>query len=120
MNSAIGYSEGAEVPEDKTDNELIAQFMEMKYPDGDVHTHYTFKFDTSWDWIMPVVEKISQIHDSRFKYDLSKVKQGHWPVGNEYMDVIALPLATPINEVHKAVVEFIKYFNSQSQETDKR
>ena len=38
----------------KTDNELIAEFMGMKYSDE----RYWSKFKTSWDWLMPVVEKI--------------------------------------------------------------
>lgn len=61
-------------PEEKTDNELIAEFMGAKpmrlgnengvYQTGWIFTgrpspDYLLQFHTSWDWLMPVVEKIA-------------------------------------------------------------
>src|SRR5688572_2783186 len=102
--------------ENKTDNELIAEFMDAiakrednllllprNVPITGWYRAEQLKYYTSWDWLMPVVQKISKIHDSTFHYDVDKIRNGEWPNDNQYMDVIALPLSTSINEVHKAV-----------------
>ena len=47
-------------------NKLIAEFMELEVEDGlyyyttsmDDYKTDTLYFDSSWDWLMPVVEKI--------------------------------------------------------------
>ena len=51
----------------REDNKLIAEFMGMKYSDEKSFNNGEWthsikslsKFETSWDWLMPVVEKIS-------------------------------------------------------------
>jgi hypothetical protein len=96
----------------KTDNELIAEFMgsRVKLWDG-VPRIKTAKhglqsvwselqYDKSWDWLMPVVEKIDGIYD----YDRSM-----------YNRVVELPVSTPINEVYKAVVQFITWYNENKK-----
>ena len=141
----------------KTENELIAEFMAYnKYDtqhgaidgnpnivnyynikeipsnsDGmDWHSQHNLMFDTSWDWLMPVVEKISQyVYETRVD-------------NNGYKDVIIQDRAYPrtfgmidsggkwmvrINRMHleqedtlikatyKSVVEFIKWYNENKQ-----
>lgn len=84
------------------DNKLIAEFMELKV-DGGLY-HYTTSmddyktdtlyFDSSWDWLMPVVAKISRnekyIEDEYREYMMDVVPYGH------------------IADVFDAVVNFIK------------
>jgi hypothetical protein len=102
----------------KTDNELIAEFMGIRHRKqygimGDTEwtevevTYRTSiaewqsaKWDKSWDWLMPVVEKIDGIYD----YDRSM-----------YNRVVELPVSTPINEVYKAVVQFITWYNENKK-----
>jgi len=50
-------------------------------------------YHESWDWLMPVVEKIEQVHEG--------VPQ----------ELINLSLFSTRDEVYKAVVEFINQFN---------
>ena len=57
------------------------------------YTPEEMKYHTSWDWLMPVVEKIEQVHEG--------VPQ----------ELINLSLFSTIDEVYKAVVEFIKQYN---------
>ena len=84
------------------DNKLIAEFMELEVEDGlyyyttamDDYKTDTLYFDSSWDWLMPVVAKISR--DEKYwenecrEYLLDVVPYGH------------------IDDVFDAVVNFIK------------
>lgn len=56
---------------DKTDKEIIAEFhggiktsIGWKFENGierGFHLESELKYDTSWDWLMPVVEKINKL-----------------------------------------------------------
>lgn len=70
-----------------TDNELIAEFM------GVDHHPLTNKYDTSWDWLMPVVEKIGKQY---IPTDLA---------------INRITIFEPIEGVYSAVVQFIKWYN---------
>jgi len=116
----------------KTDDELIAEFMGGKlcsmyikdvgnilayeFDNGDDTERYaivTLKYQLSWDWLKPVVDKIDRIMPSiNIPDDLESLKDGTH--GSEkYIDVTALPLATPIDEAYNSVVEFIKWYNQK-------
>ena len=81
-------------------NILIAEFMGFKehegsyylplYNSGDWVPDVELDYHTSWDWLMPVVQKIEQ--------DCEGVPQ----------EMLNISLYSDINEVYKAVVEFIK------------
>jgi len=94
----------------KTDNELIAEFMgwesfkedlwhDPKSPKiMDLYEHYEMRWKTSWDWLMPVIQKIDLLNQQD-------------PISLENYDVAYMPLSTPINEVYEDVIEFIKWYN---------
>ena len=85
-------------------NRLIAEFMELEYEDGlyyyttlwDDHKTTTLYFNSSWDWLMPVVEKC---FDRLMKNDNSDDL-------NFYLNDALL--TTNIDEVYKAVIKIIK------------
>jgi len=58
------------------DNKLIADFMGVESTDGlvfqDANTKefHSIKYHTSWDWLMPVVEKINTIDDYKFSVNI--------------------------------------------------
>lgn len=107
----------------KTDNELIAEFMGLKRVEAGVSYNKAqyyksdpkdlrkkgkfmgyfdgLKYDTSWDWLMPVVEKIRVYCSENPK----KVK------GEDI--VMNLPITATISEVYSESVEFIKWYNNQ-------
>lgn len=103
-----------------SDNELIAEFdgLEIdKFADGSYRYTFTdpitcesygyapdeLQYHISWDWLMPVVEKINES---------PKPKRVRWDtISRETDKVLDLPIYTPIQDVHKAVVEFIKWYN---------
>jgi len=89
------------------ENKLIAEFMglptEVFLKSGIMHYHHNgawygehdLSYNTSWDWLIPVVEKC-------FQED-----------GKHYVINDAL-LTINIDEVHEAVVKFIKEYNKKS------
>jgi len=87
-------------------NKLIAQFMGFKecegsyyrplYSSGDWVSDVDLKFHTSWNWLMPVVMKISRKIDKPIDEVVSLLTE----VGSDNI--------WDIKSLHNAVVEFIK------------
>lgn len=101
-------------------NKLIGVFMGIKFADHPFpenkyaaglwawDNERIFKkpiqYDTSWGWLMPVVKKIWQ-----------KTKAGEMPMEtNREYAFLSMPIYTPISEVWMAVVEFIKWYNTEA------
>ena len=94
----------------ESNNKLIAEFMGCTHPFNNVTdatlynvSHGTFelselKYDVSWDWLMPVIEKIQDKYVENPELDY------------QYIDEIRLALPN-IQEVYYLVVEFIKEYN---------
>jgi hypothetical protein len=126
------FAEGYLAAYGQSDNELIAEFMQIKHEKDPfvrspkLYWHYdkinlmaeSLSFDTSWDWLMPVVDKIvsmkhpiymysSHIQKSVTIFQLGAKGDDERLVRNSDTRV---PL---IDQVYKAVVEFIKWYNSQ-------
>jgi hypothetical protein len=104
----------------KSDNELIAEFMGWEHCNSpsciennnlcwskDCHSGYVskdkLKFETSWDWLMPVVEKI---FDTEFGGKFEEWKSLNRKI-SESLSVASL------DGTYKAVVAFIHWYNSQ-------
>ena len=97
-------------------NKLIAKFMGcVENPNNGVwntvcpfegkgHHPETMKYQGSWDWLMPVVERINVVT----KYDDYNQNRLHI---QRVLDDCINENAVGIEEVHKAVVEFIKQYN---------
>lgn len=66
-------------------------------------------FNTSWDWIMPVVEKINEIDNFKFRVEVCYKSCYIWD-GDVQISVWGNCESTII-AVYKAVVEFIKWYN---------
>ena len=87
------------------DNKLIAEFMGMKYSDersfNDGEWTHSIKslskFETSWDWLMPVVEKCF-VKQEEVSDDLSF----------KLNDAL---LETNIESLYRVVLQFIKQYN---------
>lgn len=112
MNSAHSYSEGAEVPEDKTDNELIAEFMDgfrLKIPRNMWYIRSInqtidsdeMKYETSWDWLVPVARKFTE-----------KAKHTDMPHAI-FMNVYTFSVCGPIGELYENIIKGIKWYNQQ-------
>ena len=91
---------------------------------GVLHTGNELKFYTSWDWLMPVVEKIEMIS----KYDIQSIYDERSEFMGWYPDIFSmypkdnicdflsdLRFKTKLEATYKAVVEFIKWYNQNKE-----
>jgi hypothetical protein len=79
-------------------NKLIAEFMDLRSTGLSIYKPSEYKYHTSWDWLIPVIEKIQD------KY-LENPELDYWGFDE-------IRLAVPnIQQVHYLVVEFIKEYN---------
>lgn len=108
-----------------TDNEIIAEFHGWKHrptPKGKGRgywdfpewgkAHYisdAFRYDTLWDWLMPVVEKMFSLWDGS---------------GTEFQKALNLKLHAfkrkvtidcPIQQCYNQVLIFIRWYNNQTK-----
>jgi hypothetical protein len=89
-------------------NKLIAEFMGCTNPFNEIHDATLYKveqgifeldelqYHTSWDWLMPVVDKIEQVHEGVPK------------------QLINLSLFSTRQEIYQAIVEFINQLNKNN------
>jgi len=122
-----------------SDNELIAVFMgfsccdtgqdrfwnppsqpQATVNDWEYHTNHLDDFRTSWDWLMPVVEKISQIRcapDSEVDHDCFYLRTFGMLNATTNKPMVRLNRCpvfeadTLIEATYLAVVDFIKSYN---------
>ena len=92
-------------------NKLIAEFMGVDYIDIDTYLHDNkrLKYHASWDWLIPVVEKIEGLTDTngdayRFSIDMCNSK-----IEGTNIEIIGSPYK--IDSTYKAVLQFIKQLN---------
>jgi hypothetical protein len=131
----------------KTDNELIAEFMGLPRtgePDsksfvtrkGNTHLN-SLEYHTSWDWLMPVVEKIHKsktfipwhsnepmgvmisIHPNACSFNLPDPSEGYDYVEGCY-EAPSLYchnafMKDTLTCVYECCVHYIKWYNSQEQ-----
>ena len=91
-------------------NKLIAEFMGVETTSDATNSMYHYEGDsigrelqyhTSWDWIMPVVMKISRKIDKPLDEVVSLLTE----VGSDNI--------WGVKSLHNAVVEFIKEYNNE-------
>lgn len=106
-------------------NKLIAEFMgssidqrgkerEPFYISEDININvnvHKMQFNTSWDWLMPVVSKCDGL--SFYKRGESDIKWGE--IFNDE-EVIRAFQANEIDVVYNSVIEFIKWYNEFQSE----
>lgn len=90
----------------KSDNEVIAEWMGFD-------AYEKLKFTMNWNSIMPVVEKIESFTAEVFILDTScRITMGE----QHGLQVIAdVDASSKIEAVYRAVVEFIKWYNTQQK-----
>lgn len=91
-------------------NTIIAEYMQlMKFKNGmyDNPIKATLSlglyYHTSWDWLMPVVEKIRSTAGVCINSDS---KEKHFA-----FEIFGLNIVTPIETVYMYVINYIKWYN---------
>ena len=113
-------------------NKLIAEFMgfiadksfEVKLVDG-INTSYyyykddvmclpeTMRYNSSWDWLMEVVEKIEKLKCTVvIEKNICRIHKGGLHFGHAYK------FETKIEAVYNACLEFIKWYNKQNKNNE--
>lgn len=112
----------------KTDNELIAEFMGMVKNKGNQWAYENeieiidnesyvpiwwhtadLAYDTSWDWLMSVVDKIEALNFTvQIINYYCKIQHPKYPHFNSDSELCL----SKIEAVYKVVVEFIKWYNT--------
>jgi hypothetical protein len=107
---------------EKSDNELkvpVGEFRLIK----SFHPEFSRKqaiesndYMIGWSELMPVVQRIERLYSKNFPPDfVQQLLAGKKEIiDHHYMDVVAIPLATPISEVYENVVTFVKWYNTQN------
>ncbi len=95
-------------------NKLIAEFMETKVkPDGYFIKDYLYH--SSWDWLMPVIDKIESVNGCSYKVMLQYAFAAITDTslhGDPY--VIRATGMTRIGTAYNLVIKFIKWYNQQT------
>ena len=93
-------------------NKIIAEFMGYAIIDKEGnHKDIDYKYHSSWDWLMKVVEKIEQEGASviigRF---FCEIKYEN-PLNQKQNYSLRLACGIKINAVYEATLDFIKWYN---------
>jgi hypothetical protein len=79
--------------------------------------HYNLEFHSSWSWLMPVVEKIESIGETDKSYGvLCDITTTYIRIGPISIDLKIKKNLSKIEAVYNAIVEFIKWYNTQNNE----
>lgn len=110
-----------------SNNELIAEFIGAeqygsdsigimwRFNDGVDVAVEDLKYDVSWDWLMPIVEKIERLFVEQVDQH-NKVDESAREADIEFSKVVCLNITAGIEFTYKAVVQFIKWHNSKKQQ----
>jgi len=97
-------------------NKLIAEFLGYKNiandEDKQDYLNDIVKFDSDWNWLMSVVEKIENYNDSATLFIIED-ERCHVNTQNGFeIDSVG---HTKIEAVYNACVEFVKWYNEQNK-----
>ena len=107
-------------------NRLIAEFMNYNLEIVNNEVYFThddmleslsdeeLHFDTDWDWLMTVVDKIENYNEFTsvlfYPNSCTIIKSREFPADDNYFE-ISIDSFTKIEAVYNACVEFIKWYN---------
>jgi hypothetical protein len=107
-------------------NKLIAEFMGWRYQPQVTERYYQWwhdgkhwqkhlVFDSSWDWLMPVVKKIENTcNDQDVIINGNSCTLLSWSDEENCFEFYSRE-DTKLKATYKAAVEFIKWYNKQEQ-----
>lgn len=105
------------LPRKDNGNRLIAEFMGLDVLYDNMVKHETaepnmvtlMKYHTSWDWLMPVVEKIEVLG-----HGVTIYRKG-CQINDVFCTVKGFNHLSKIGETYKAIIKFITWYNEQNK-----
>ena len=101
-------------------NRLIAEFMGFKehkgsyylplYNSGDWVPDVELDYHNSWDWLMPIVEKIESLRDENGNAYRFTIDMGNAQIEGTNIEIVGG--SCKLHTTYQAVVEFIKNQNN--------
>ena len=93
-------------------NKLIADFMDLGVQlhlvEHPITGEYVdAKYHVSYDWLMPVVEKISSLTSKNTFNNINS--------NVAFYKILSLNIDTSLEHIYKSVVEFIKWYNENNK-----
>ena len=106
-------------------NKLIAEFMGGIYksdkftitegyiwlPIENICRTSNLKYHSSFDWLMPVVEKIGKMYEDLVKKSYINRTTISYDIDTTYADVICRHVTIKLEHLFERVIEFIKWYN---------
>ena len=105
-------------------NILIAEFMDFKKDsdglyliddyslraDNEFQATYIneMKYSSSWDWLMPVINKIDSYVNEKLSFSKLDDYRTNWAM-------IDRPSKYPISRVYEQVIQFIQWYNKENK-----
>lgn len=85
----------------------IRSVSKYKFTEAGYRKSNEMKFESSWDWLMPVVEKVEKIEGVRviIKGSRCRILAGK--------KVFSCHTISKLNSMYRVVVEFIEWYNNQ-------
>lgn len=121
----MGYYQPKEVQDNLFSFEVYASLENCKeqFPDIEISTYFNDEIEnisfvdfpmyhSSWDWLMPVVEKIERLGSCQIDISLNWCRAGY--KGRTFDSRDYLKSATKIEAVYNAVIAFINWYNENA------
>jgi hypothetical protein len=119
MNEAIAIFDGWELVEREVELSDFTSTNIMCFVTDDCRRyHPDLKYHESWDWLIPVVEKIATLSPDdvvHMEFCKTYVRCHLWNMDDGRTRVFDESGNPGILTVHKAVYQFIKWYNKQKQ-----
>ena len=97
-------------------NILIAEFMGIEntnglvFQDANTKEFHSIKYHSSWDWLMPVVDKIESLRDENGNAYRFTIDMGNAQIEGTNIEIVGG--SCKLDTTYQAVVEFIKNQNN--------
>ena len=92
-------------------NKLIAEFIEFPTKLTCKNVNATMKYHSSWDWLMPIIEKIEglgfEVLIGRISCNINKILDRENPIAS----FVCGDISRKIEIVYEAITEFINWYN---------
>ena len=110
------------------ENQIIAEFMGIESDNAKMRGHLyecpvtaeyvtELEYHTSWDWLMPVVEKIESFQDGERGHLYNFRIEQHFVYvidGDSMEHIIEMNGDSKLQATYKAIVEFINEYNKNN------